>query len=362
MPPKIFIVEGNIAAGKSTYISKLCSDVVHVAEPIDEWQKTGIFQLYNTDPVTNAYKFQTYAFTTRIQSFLREYEKHGPDATYLLERSWHSDRLFARANYEAGYFTEMEWKMYNDWCDMHEKLVPFEVTGFIYLKTSAEVCYDRLHKRHRSTEELLKLSYLESLEKAHDEFFKLRSHLLIANNIDDDTSNTALIDAYLSSSINTLVVKPIVLEECAWRTLEFVESALEPRDEPLKEKVARIYETDAIGISEEIKLIDNVQVKIKLAGIIVYILCLLAKGGGKDSPFLAKIVSNLKAFTPFYQGARREEWLVRLEKLSSLVSSDQKLSAEDINFALLCLESLSGQQGYPLPGIFYNYLLQDTVD
>lgn len=360
MPPKIFVVEGNIAAGKSTFIGKLQSKFVHVAEPIDEWEKTGIFQLYNTDPVHNAYKFQTYAFVTRIQAFLQKYAEHGPDATYLLERSWHSDRLFARANYEAGYFTEMEWKMYNDWCDLHEKLVPMQVTGFIYLKTSANVCYSRLHQRHRSTEELLKLTYLESLERSHDEFFASRSHLLIANNVDNDTSNAVLIDNYVSSfGESATTATGSELEDCSWRIMQFVESLLKAGNTTSStELMMKMGAFDHDSLMAEL---HDTKLMVKLISTLVYASCLCARKGGSNSPFLAKIVADLKSFPGPGEGDRRQEWLDRLEKISETVDNSPKLSVDDISFVFFALNTVFAGRSSGFRAVLYAHLAQDMI-
>lgn len=363
MPPKIFVVEGNIAAGKSTFISKLQSKFVHVAEPIDDWEKTGIFQLYNTDPMNNAYKFQTYAFVTRIQAFLRAYEQYGPNATYLLERSWHSDRLFARANYEAGYFTEMEWKMYNDWCNLHEKLVPMQVTGFIYLKTSAAVCYDRLHQRHRSTEELLKLTYLESLERSHDEFFASRSHLLIANNVDDDTSNAVLIDNYIASfgehAQGTIRSE---LEDCSWRILQFVESFLKAENTTSPtESMMKMCAFNHDLLLAELQNLNNTELMVKLISTFICASCLCVRKGGSNSPFLAKIIANMKSLPGPGEGDRRQEWLDRLEKISETVDSPSKLSVDDISFVFLTLNTVFAGRSTGFRAVLYAHLAQDMI-
>lgn len=338
MPPKIFVVEGNIAAGKSTFIGKLKSKFVHVAEPIDKWMEKGIFQLYNKDPKAYAYEFQTYAFVTRIQAFLEAYREHGPDACYLLERSWHSDRLFARANYEAGYFTEMQWDMYNDWCDLHQSLVDFEITGFVYLKTSASVCYDRLHQRHRSTEELLKLEYLQSLESAHDQFFATRSHLLIVNNVDNDTSNAALIDNYMLSFSSTQTRKEQTENErCCQQQLEIMEMVADCLWQPRGDKSIKSKDLSPT-ILKEFEKTMNVNWKAVFANMneesflipygcnLVYIACLILT----DKPAVAmslatKAVANLKSFP-----MQSEGWTQRCAYLEGIVGTNERMTQDAI--------------------------------
>lgn len=201
MQPLVFVVDGNIASGKSTIISKLRTKLVLVKEPLDLWIESGIFEKYNQDRPRYAYTFQTYALVTRIQSAIAAYREHGDDAVYLFERSWFTDRIFAEANYKAGYFTDLEWRLYQDWYKTYEALVPFKVTSFLYLHTSARKCYARIQSRERATEELIPLSYLQLLEETHDAFFQNKNCLVVHNDEDNCFTPSATIDAYLESVI-----------------------------------------------------------------------------------------------------------------------------------------------------------------
>ena len=69
---KVFILEGNIGAGKSTFLSliKELLPVQIVYEPVEKWQHVGagenILEKFYTDTHRWAYTFQSYAFITRV--------------------------------------------------------------------------------------------------------------------------------------------------------------------------------------------------------------------------------------------------------------------------------------------------------
>ena len=102
---RCFIVEGNIGAGKSTFLKMLKQylNVQIVLEPHEKWQNIGdghnlLDQFYN-DPKRWAYTFQSYAFVSRVVA-QQEHAKVNPFSMQILERSVFSDRYcFARNCY-----------------------------------------------------------------------------------------------------------------------------------------------------------------------------------------------------------------------------------------------------------------------
>ena len=55
-----------------------------------------------------------------------------------------------------------------------KKYPKIEITGYIYVKTDAKVCYERIKKRSRTGEEEIPLDYLELLEGNHDKWLTNR--------------------------------------------------------------------------------------------------------------------------------------------------------------------------------------------
>ncbi len=172
---KLFIVEGNIGAGKSTFLSIIHEqfDIQIVPEPVDEWQMVGednILEKFYQDPHRWAYTFQSYAFVTRVRK-QQVYAQKNPYAAQLLERSVYSDRYcFAKNCFEQGFMNKLEWELYQEWFSwLVETYLP-KPDGFIYLRTTPKTCHERLMKRNRSEEETVSVEYLTQLHNLHEEW------------------------------------------------------------------------------------------------------------------------------------------------------------------------------------------------
>lgn len=173
---KCFIVDGNIGAGKSTFLRIVGEhiQIQTVQEPHEKWQRVvgdeNLLQKFYTDAPRWAYTFQSYAFVTRVM----EQQAHAavnPYHAQLLERSVFSDRYcFAKNAYELGFMNALEWKLYQEWFSWLVDNYVVRPTGFIYMHTSPEVCYQRLVKRNREEEAGVPMEYLEQLHDKHEQW------------------------------------------------------------------------------------------------------------------------------------------------------------------------------------------------
>ena len=64
----------------------------------------------------------------------------------------------------------LEWQIYQEWFSWLVENYTQKPKGFIYLKTSPRVCFDRLVKRSRSEESSIPLDYLVSLHNKHEDW------------------------------------------------------------------------------------------------------------------------------------------------------------------------------------------------
>lgn len=174
---KSLILEGNIGAGKSTFLRILQDnlDVDIVYEPTAKWQNVGeggnLLDLFYKDIKRWAYTFQSYAFITRIQSQLEHEAKRVCKKIQISERSVYCDRYcFAKNCFESGNMTALEWQIYKSWFSWLVGNYMEKPDGFIYLRVDPKICYKRLIKRSRSEESTIPLSYLELLHEKHEDW------------------------------------------------------------------------------------------------------------------------------------------------------------------------------------------------
>ena len=175
----MFYIEGNIGAGKSTfltlfkqYMTKNIPNSTLLLEPVERWLNTKdssgkhILQYYYEDQKKYGFTFQMNAFISRVHE-IQEMKSKGY-AVNFVERSVYTDKnVFTKLNYQNGNIGEIELKVYEDWFRVLTEKFDVRPSGFIYLKTSPETCYQRIKKRSRSGESDIPLEYLEQLDILH---------------------------------------------------------------------------------------------------------------------------------------------------------------------------------------------------
>jgi len=165
----LVLLEGNIAAGKTTLGEALPDSFAFVPEPVSRWQ-TGfaanlLGRFYNDTPRW-AFTMQIGAFVTRAETFTNL----PASPVVVFERSIYCDRyVFAKSLYQQGQMDETEWALYCHFWEFLSGVVPVP-DAIIYLRTPAEECYRRLQIRGRAEEKNISLDYLRQLEVAHDEW------------------------------------------------------------------------------------------------------------------------------------------------------------------------------------------------
>jgi len=189
----MYLVEGNMGVGKSTFlklINQHLPEVKILTEPKDNWMTQihgqSLLDNFYKNPKRWAYTLETLAMIYRVKDHVREQEKNEP--SLIMERSVYSGHYcFAPNDLELGYFTDIEWIIYNKWADflVHQKCKA--PNGFIYLKADPEVCIKRVKKRNRNCEKNVTLSYIKQIEKWHDSF------LIKKENVSEKIRNTPVL-------------------------------------------------------------------------------------------------------------------------------------------------------------------------
>lgn len=180
----MYIIEGNIGAGKTTFLSIIKTYLPHVTiveEPLDAWNKKShgqsLLEHFYKDTPRWAFTMEMFTLMCRVQEHMREQQKkHG---YVVMERSIYSGYYcFALNSYMQGFMDELEWEIHKNWFDYLVKDRCNHPHGFIYLRTSPERAYERTKKRNRQGEETIPLGYLQQIHDRLESFLIKKENLL----------------------------------------------------------------------------------------------------------------------------------------------------------------------------------------
>lgn len=213
---KVFSIEGNIGAGKSTLIDilkqKLYNDdsIIFVSEPLDMWQTiqddNGVNMLtkFYEDQDKYAFSFQVMAFATRLLKMKNEMKKKPNAKIIICERSLEADyNIFAKMLHDDGKIETINYNVYLQFYELYKD--EFPTKGLIYINASPETCQTRINSRNRSGEESIPIEYLQKCHKYHEKWissYERKENLMIINtdnNMNDicNESNLTYMDKWI---------------------------------------------------------------------------------------------------------------------------------------------------------------------
>ncbi len=172
----MYIVEGNIGAGKSTFLRLLAKQLPAISialEPLEQWHKEehgqSLLADFYKDPKRWAYTLETLTMISRVKEHVAEQQQKEP--WRVMERSIYSGHYcFAKNSFQNGFLTAVEWNVYRDLFGFLTQTTCNAPQGFIYLKVDPCIALERTKKRNRSAESTIPLSYLEQIGALHDDF------------------------------------------------------------------------------------------------------------------------------------------------------------------------------------------------
>ena len=180
---KIYALEGNIGAGKTTILKimgKHFKDVEFVEEPVKQWQNLGGMNLldsFYSNPQRWGFSFEFYSMLTKIQALLKAADSDKP--IIVIERSILSNKVFMDLSKELGKLDKMEYCMLMNTYDFYLQNVYPQISGIIYLDTPVDECIKRITKRNRGEECNIEKSYLEALKRKFDELANSSTMIVI---------------------------------------------------------------------------------------------------------------------------------------------------------------------------------------
>ena len=172
--PIVISLDGNIGAGKSTFLAALAEampEVDVVQEPVGEWMTLknadgkSLLELFYDDKRRWGYTFQNCAILTRLRT-IRDAIATSKKRVIITERSVLTDRhVFAEMLRASGDIDNLEWQLYMKWFDSFASDLP--IRGVVYLTTGVGTSAGRIVTRGRHGEEHIPLDYLAALDDQH---------------------------------------------------------------------------------------------------------------------------------------------------------------------------------------------------
>ena len=170
---KIYALEGNIGAGKTTImkiIGQYFTSVEFVEEPVSQWQNLGgmnLLDAFYSDPERWGFSFEFYSMLSKIKALLNAANSDKP--VIVIERSILSNKVFMDLSHELGKLEEIEYTMLMNTYHFYLQHVYPQLSGIIYLDTPVDECIKRITKRNRGEECTIERSYLQCIKEKMDQ-------------------------------------------------------------------------------------------------------------------------------------------------------------------------------------------------
>ena len=170
---KIYALEGNIGAGKTTImkiIGQYFTSVEFVEEPVSQWQNLGgmnLLDAFYSDPKRWGFSFEFFSMLSKIKALLNAANSDKP--VIVIERSILSNKVFMDLSHELGKLEEIEYTMLMNTYHFYLQHVYPQLSGIIYLDTPVDECIKRITKRNRGEECTIERSYLQCIKEKMDQ-------------------------------------------------------------------------------------------------------------------------------------------------------------------------------------------------
>ncbi|MEE9215638.1 MAG: deoxynucleoside kinase [Thermodesulfobacteriota bacterium] len=169
----IIAIEGNIGAGKTELIKKLCVAMPNCVPYYEPVNNNPYLALFYEDPKRWAFPNQMGLLLQRTKTEKRAYELStvGLGKICLLDRSLIGDYIFAKVNHDRGNISQLELQTYNQYFRFVNPGMFYR--RIIFLDVTPETAKYRLEQRKSWQEkEEIPLSYYQALDTTYREHLK----------------------------------------------------------------------------------------------------------------------------------------------------------------------------------------------
>ena len=174
--PRFIAIEGAIGAGKTSLVN-LLGEQYSARLILEDTDSNPFISKFYED--IEAYSFQTQVFflLSRYNQYMQLAQRDLFDSVVVIDYLFQRDKVFARLN-----LGDNEYSLYEQIFSLIDAKVP-KPDLVIYLQASTEVLQERVAKRGREYEAFMDPDYLDSVNKAFNNFFFYYSEtpLLVIN-------------------------------------------------------------------------------------------------------------------------------------------------------------------------------------
>lgn len=154
---KMYCIEGNIGAGKSTLIKCLSEKYICYQEPVSEWT---LLDFFYKDMKKYAFPFQYQVLLSQFNQ-IKEINKLDKNQLVFMERCpWTSRNVFFEMMIEDNILSSKELEIFDNFYN----IIPQNITKMFYLILDTEICKQRIIERNRYEELNITYEYLKRLE------------------------------------------------------------------------------------------------------------------------------------------------------------------------------------------------------
>lgn len=201
---RTIVVEGNIGAGKSTFLNHMARyvNVQAIPEPLENWTNlngNNLLQLFYANPEKWSYTFQNYVLLTQLEhaSFVSTKQ------IKIIERSIYSTRYcFTDALLMAGKMEKVSYEVFDKWFKYAAHIVRNEIDLIVYVRVMPEIAYERIEKRNRTEEKSVPFEYISRLHDLHERWLfdgNNNNNKKVSMPVTSDGIPVFVLDANLSS-------------------------------------------------------------------------------------------------------------------------------------------------------------------
>ena len=179
--PRFIAVEGAIGAGKTSLVN-LLEQQYGARVILEENDSNPFIAKFYEDQETYSFQTQIFFLLSRYNQYMELAQRDLFNSVVVIDYLFQRDKIFAQLNLE-----DHEYRLYEQIYNLISSKAP-KPDLVIFLQASTEVLLERVSKRGREYESFMDPDYLDSVNKAFNNFFFYYSDtpLLVINTNDID--------------------------------------------------------------------------------------------------------------------------------------------------------------------------------